>query len=51
MMEKTGEVRPGKTPDTEQKLQGEKTAQAGSTQQTKQLDDDVTKRLSDAASK
>jgi hypothetical protein len=48
-MEKNGAVQPGKTPDTEQRLPaGQKTAAANKTQQTKTLDDDARKRLSDA---
>jgi hypothetical protein len=52
MIEKTGEVKPGTTPDTESKLGKEKTAGDPSViEQTKKLDDDATKRLADAASK
>jgi hypothetical protein len=53
MKEKTGEVKPGVTPDTEEKVK-EKTAGADPSvlhDQTERLDDDVTKRLADAASK
>lgn len=47
-MEKQGVVRPGTTPDTEKKLQpGVKVA--GSKEQTRQLDDDMMKRLADKA--
>jgi hypothetical protein len=48
-VEKRGVVSPGITPDTEQKLKGEKTAAAGERGQTEQLDNDVTKRLADRA--
>lgn len=54
MKVKTGEVKPGTTPDTERKVK-EKTAGADADpsvvrRQAVQLDDDVTKRLADAAS-
>lgn len=49
MMEKHGAIRPGSTPDVERKLGKEK--QSGDKAQTRALDDDVTKRLSDAAAK
>lgn len=45
-MEKQGVVRPGTTRDTEGKLAGEK--QAGQEAKTNALDDDATKRMSDA---
>jgi len=47
-MEKQGVVKPGKTPDTENKVpEGEK---QGSTEaRTRQLDDDLTHRLADKA--
>ena len=53
-MEKTGEIKPGTTPDTELKLT-EKTADAKGDQsvveKTEKLDDDTTHRLADAASR
>lgn len=48
-MEKQGRVNPGVTRDTEGKLVGEK--QAGTAAQTNALDDDATKRMSDAFAK
>lgn len=54
MFEKTGEITPGKTPDTEEKLkekQASKSDKSVIQEDTKKLDDDVTHRLSDAASK
>jgi len=55
MLEKTGEIKPGETPDTESKLTTKQAAAKGDPtviqEQTKKLDDDVTHRLSDAASK
>lgn len=45
-MEKTGEVRPGKTPDIERKLAGEKQADAKS--KIERLDDDFSKRAANA---
>jgi hypothetical protein len=49
-MEKTGEIRPGATPDTEHKLPkaGEKQAADPQTQAAT-LDDDFTKRAADVA--
>ena len=51
-MEKTGDIKPGRTPDIEDRLEKpvEKQADADKQEQTRQLDDDVTKRLADAAS-
>jgi hypothetical protein len=55
MLEKTGEIKPGQTPDTEQKLPEKTAAVKGDKsvieEQTKQLDNDVTHRLSNAAAK
>lgn len=53
-MEKNAEIRPGITPDTENKLDksklgDEKRAEQSHKSQIDKLDDDVTKRLSDAA--
>ena len=49
-MEKQAVIKPGVTPDTDHRLPvGEKTASTAD--QTKQLDDDSTKRLADAAAK
>lgn len=47
-MEKRGVVEPGRTPDIEQKIPGEKTAQTKKSE-TDRLDDDFTKRAADAA--
>lgn len=52
MMDKTGEIRPGNTPDIEKKLPPVKAASAAEKkEQTKALDDDATGRLAKAASK
>ena len=49
-MEKRGVVKPGVTPDVDEKLPREKVASgAGRKQQTQQLDDDLTKRAADKA--
>lgn len=53
-MEKNAEIRPGQTPDTEQRLQEKQASQSDAKtrrEQTEKLDDDVTHRLSNAASK
>lgn len=49
-MEKTGEIKPGKTPDTEHRLPPEGEKKASVARQTEELDDDVTRRLADKAS-
>jgi len=54
MIEKTGEIKPGQTPDTEGKLapDGVKAAAANpqaEREMTERLDDDPLKRLSEAA--
>lgn len=46
-MIKTGEIKPGQTPDTEQKLSQEKTADTQAA--ARELDDDISKRLADRA--
>ncbi len=52
MMDKTGEIRAGTTPDTEKRLPQPKAASAADPkEQAKTLDDDVTGRLAKAASK
>ena len=48
-MEKQGVVKPGLTPDTEHRLTKPGEKQAGAQEQVKRLDDDVTKRLAQAA--
>jgi len=46
-VEKRADIKPGRTPDTEGKLRGEKTA--APKQATRELDDDFTHRAADAA--
>jgi hypothetical protein len=46
-MIKTGDIRSGVTPDTEQKLPREKTADTEAAR--RELDDDINKRLADRA--
>lgn len=50
-MEKTGEIKPDKTPDTEDRLTSDEKRAGAKTQhqQSRELDDDATKRLAEAA--
>lgn len=52
MMEKTGDIREGNTPDIENKLPKDKKASTGTAKEAvKKLDDDPMHRLANAANK